>query len=465
MIKERIYIFSRITLAVDIALTFLAFLLTYWLRSSIIPLPPGEIWNFGRVGWLLFIIIPLWLILLPYEDAYLSIEKSKPSDTYVPVIKATVEGILILFAVIFLTKAFAQSRLFVILFGIIDAGFLLLERKFIFLFIASREIREVLIIGAGNRAKKFADFFEGLPFKFRIKGFLTIPDEEVAISESKILGSLRQFSSFILRSSLDWVVIASKNLEAKYITGISTLCQEMGIPVSYELPDISSIKRTRVDAEIHRGLSYITVSTAPRTNLLLSLKYIGDRIFAFLMLLTASPLLIIIAFLIRIDSRGSVLFKQIRCGLNGRKFTFYKFRTMVEGAELLKEELIEKNLMSGVTFKMRDDPRVTKIGRFLRRTSLDELPQLFNCLRGEMSFVGPRPPLPEEVKKYTISQRRRLSMKPGLTCIWQVSGRNEIDFSKWMNLDLSYIDNWSPFLDLKILFKTIPAIIFGKGAY
>ena len=159
-----------------------------------------------------------------------------------------------------------------------------------------------------------------------------------------------------------------------------------------------------------------------------------------------------------------MLFRQLRCGLHGRPFIFLKFRSMRVGAELMKRHLAPFNEMDGPAFKMTNDPRVTPVGRFLRRTSLDELPQLFNILRGDMSFVGPRPAVVDEVRQYEPWQRRRLSMKPGLTCLWQISGRNELTFDEWMRLDLEYIDNWSLWLDLKIALKTIPAVLLGRGA-
>ena len=160
-----------------------------------------------------------------------------------------------------------------------------------------------------------------------------------------------------------------------------------------------------------------------------------------------------------------MLFRQTRCGLNGRLFTLYKFRTMEEGAHEKRRELLALNEMTGPAFKLRRDPRVTWLGRFLRRFSLDELPQFWNVLRGEMSMVGPRPPIPEEVAQYQPWQRRRLAMKPGLTCLWQISGRSDnSDFNQWMQLDLEYIDSWSPTLDFKILLKTIPVVLSGRGA-
>jgi lipopolysaccharide/colanic/teichoic acid biosynthesis glycosyltransferase len=175
--------------------------------------------------------------------------------------------------------------------------------------------------------------------------------------------------------------------------------------------------------------------------------------------------MVLIAFVIKIDSRGAVFFRQQRVGLNGRLFSLYKFRSMVEGAESKLDELRDKNEMKGPVFKLKDDPRITRVGKYLRRYSLDELPQLWNVVRGDMSLVGPRPPLPDEVKLYLRKFRRRLSMRPGITCTWQVSGRNDIvDFETWARLDLEYIDNWSLAKDLMLLLRTVPAVIRGSGA-
>jgi lipopolysaccharide/colanic/teichoic acid biosynthesis glycosyltransferase len=160
-----------------------------------------------------------------------------------------------------------------------------------------------------------------------------------------------------------------------------------------------------------------------------------------------------------------VLFRQTRCGLGGRKFTLYKFRSMVNNAEQMRAELHQLNELEGPVFKMSDDPRITPVGRILRRFSLDELPQMWNILRGDMSFVGPRPAIPEEVEKYEAWQRRRLRMRPGLTCIWVIEGRSHVKFHRWIQLDLAYIDNWSLWLDAKIFLRTIPIVISGRGAY
>jgi len=208
----------------------------------------------------------------------------------------------------------------------------------------------------------------------------------------------------------------------------------------------------------------LSFATTPTSQLQLMAKRVLDIALASLLLLLGLPVVTMIALAIKVTSGGSVLFRQTRCGLNGRFFTLYKFRTMVEDAEERRRELLHLNEMQGPVFKLKSDPRVTLLGRFLRRFSLDEFPQFWNVLRGDMSLVGPRPPIPEEVAQYKRWQRRRLAMKPGLTCLWQISGRNNIDFDRWMQLDLEYIDSWSPMLDLKILLKTIPVVLTGKGA-
>jgi exopolysaccharide biosynthesis polyprenyl glycosylphosphotransferase len=212
------------------------------------------------------------------------------------------------------------------------------------------------------------------------------------------------------------------------------------------------------------GLPLLTFSTAPHDEVVLFVRRAVELVLASLLLAVLSPVLLAIAIAIKLDSPGPVLFRQLRCGLHGRPFTFLKFRSMRVDAEALKKQLAPYNEMDGPAFKMTNDPRVTPLGRFLRRTSLDELPQLWNIIRGDMSIVGPRPAVLEEVRQYEPWQRRRLSMKPGLTCLWQVNGRNELTFEEWMRLDLEYIDNWSLWLDVKIALKTIPAVLLGRGA-
>jgi exopolysaccharide biosynthesis polyprenyl glycosylphosphotransferase len=219
--------------------------------------------------------------------------------------------------------------------------------------------------------------------------------------------------------------------------------------------------------DFFEGFPVVTYTPTREMNAALLFKYTFDRIAAAILLILFSPIFIITAILIKITSeswKDPIFYGQTRCGLNGKPFTCWKFRSMKVGAEKELDRLRDKNVMGGPVFKMRDDPRVTKIGKFIRKTSIDELPQLWNVLRGDMSLVGPRPPIPSEVEKYDRWQRRRLSMKPGITCLWQVSGRNQLPFDVWMKLDLEYIDNWSLWLDFKILLKTVYVVATGYGA-
>ncbi len=189
-----------------------------------------------------------------------------------------------------------------------------------------------------------------------------------------------------------------------------------------------------------------------------------DVVGAFMGLIILSPILIIVAMIIKIESRGPIIFSQIRVGLNGKEFKMYKFRSMVENAEELKSGLESKNEMSGPMFKIKDDPRITRIGKFIRKTSIDELPQLINVIKGEMSLVGPRPSLPNEVKKFEEWMHERLTVKPGLTCYWQVSGRNNIDFEDWMKLDIKYVRERNIFIDIKLIFRTAIMLLGDKNA-
>ena len=241
------------------------------------------------------------------------------------------------------------------------------------------------------------------------------------------------------------------------------LCGELGVRTRVAA-EFFPTSTSRVSLEFLENLPLITFSTVPEHNVGIIAKRMVDFLVAAVMLIVLFPLMLVTAILIKITSPGPVLYRQVRCGLYGRRFRLVKFRTMVDGAEDKLWEIKHLNEMEGPVFKMRNDPRVTAVGRFLRKFSVDELPQVWNVIKGEMSLVGPRAPLLEEVENYATKQRRRLSVKPGITCLWQVSGRNDIDFNEWMELDLQYIDNWSFWLDIRIMLMTIPAVFTGRGA-
>lgn len=454
MLKEKLNTFAKVSLLVDILLTVLSFIMAFYLRGMLFFDPVGkEEWVSGNVLWLVPWIVFVWAVVLYYEDAY---NPFSSRGVVFCTAKAIIEAMAILAIVIFFKKAVTQSRLFIGFFGCINMFVLLTWRKASFLFFQKYN---VLVIGTGKRAKRFYDYFtHHAPLKFRSLSFLTIEGEN-GILDKIAIGDVTNFENTLKSHSIDWVILLSDTTSTN--PEILNLCENAGIPVSSVLSDFSG----RIDVETYSEFKFITFSTAPFASLSFLLKYSLDFLFAVCTLVLSIPLFLIIAFLIKVDSKGTLLFKQIRCGLNGRNFTFYKFRTMFGEAEEMKEALIPFSEINGPAFKMKNDPRVTRVGRVLRRFSLDELPQIINILKGDMSFVGPRPPLPSEVKEYEKWQMRKLSMRPGLTCIWQVSGRNEIDFDDWMRYDLEYIDNWSLFLDLQVLIKTVPAVLCGRGAY
>ena len=262
---------------------------------------------------------------------------------------------------------------------------------------------------------------------------------------------------------IDEVVFAAAKGDMERIEDAFLLCEEEGVKTRVLLNFFPHVV-SRVYLDRLEEMPLLTFTNTPENEYLLLVKRVFDFTLALVLLIVLSPLLLLLALLIRLTSAGPVFYRQVRCGLGGRKFTVYKFRSMHADADLRREELAALNELDGPVFKIKNDPRCTTIGRFMRKFSLDELPQLVNIVKGDMSFVGPRPPLPEEVEKYAGWQRRRLRMQPGLTCLWALEGRNQLNFRRWMELDMEYIDNWSPTLDLKIILKTIPVVLLGRGA-
>ena len=278
-----------------------------------------------------------------------------------------------------------------------------------------------------------------------------------------VLGYLDEIGAVLERNVLDEVIFALPSCHLPLVEEAARACQVQGVAVVICL-DLLHGGIGQMALTLLERVPAITFSTVPSDNLALAAKRTFDVAVSVAVLLLLAPILASVALAIKLDSPGPVLFRQRRVGLNGREFWLLKFRSMCQDAEGKLAVLRVRNEMSGPVFKMTNDPRVTRVGRFIRRTSLDEFPQFWNVLRGEMSVVGPRPPLPDEVRQYQRWQRRRLSVRPGITCTWQVSGRNQIDFEHWMRLDLEYIDHWSLAGDLAICMKTIPAVVSARGA-
>ncbi len=280
---------------------------------------------------------------------------------------------------------------------------------------------------------------------------------------TRVLGELPDLALILERHVLDEIIFAVPRERLEVIERAVLLCEEQGVSVKILL-DLFPARTAKMSVEELDGMPLVAMTSVPSETVPLVGKRIFDLLVSALALVVLSPLFLILAIAIKLDSSGPVFFRQRRVGLHGRPFWLYKFRSMIVGAEHMLPELQHRNEMDGPVFKIRDDPRVTRVGRWLRRSSLDELPQFWNVLLGDMSVVGPRPPIPGEVKQYQSWQRKRLAVRPGITCTWQISGRNEVEFEKWMQLDLHYIENWSLWHDLKIVLLTIPAVIRGRGA-
>lgn len=332
-----------------------------------------------------------------------------------------------------------------------------------------RNLRYLLILGTNPRALEFARRISASPERgYRLLGF--VDDEWVGLTEFRrsgfpIVSSYATLAEFLRNNVVDEVAIFLPfGSFYRNSAEVVSLCELHGILMRFS-SDIFGLKTARWRPEEFDGDHFITTYTGAGEHWPMFLKRGLDISLSLFLLVVLTPLLLGIAIAIKLTSTGPILFLQDRIGLNKRRIRVYKFRTMVPDAEQLMPKLEERNEASGPVFKIKDDPRITPIGRFLRRSSMDELPQLLNVLKGDMSLVGPRPLPVRDYNGFSEDwQRRRFSVKPGITCLWQVNGRSGLSFDQWMLLDLQYMDEWSLWLDFKILAKTVPAVLKGAGA-
>jgi exopolysaccharide biosynthesis polyprenyl glycosylphosphotransferase len=326
-------------------------------------------------------------------------------------------------------------------------------------------IEQVLVIGIGPLGRHTGLEIHDRNDHHRVFGYLRFADEAVhSRLPAEILGVASDLEELLKNHVVSEVFIAGNgDSHRSEMQAAIRVLERFGIP--FALPACGfrfGRARPAYEAAVADGyIHYVSVRHKP---LQLALKRAFDMAAALVALMLLSPLMAIIAVLVKTTSRGPILFRQVRVGQHGRPFHMLKFRSMIANAEELKAKLMARNEQAGPVFKMTRDPRITRVGRFIRKYSIDELPQLLNVLRGEMSIVGPRPPVPSEVVRYEAWQRRRLSVRPGLTCVWQVSGRNEISFEEWMYLDMQYIDHWSLAQDFQLILKTVPVVLSGRGA-
>jgi exopolysaccharide biosynthesis polyprenyl glycosylphosphotransferase len=325
---------------------------------------------------------------------------------------------------------------------------------------------DTLIVGVNREAQNLAELLQTHKVGYRPLGFVaTASSQGAAADELPVLGSIEGLRQLISQTQASCVFVASSAVNAEDVKQVLKARRLDGVEIRVTANFPGTLAATRLIPQSVAGLLALSVSAVRLTRAQSIAKRSFDLAASAVGLLLIAPVLALIAFAIRLDSDGPVLFRQERMGLHRQRFQLLKFRTMVMGAEYMLADLNGRNEADGPLFKMRDDPRVTRVGRFLRRYSLDELPQLWNVLKGEMSLVGPRPPLPREVDAYEDWQLDRLEARPGITGLWQVSGRSELPFDEYVRLDLFYIENWSLSYDLFILAKTIPMLLAARGAY
>jgi len=418
------------------------------------------------------VLTVLLLIIFRTEGVYDRRRSTSLFDTLYALVSGATTGIVVAMAGTLAYPPLTYSRLIFLYAGFLIVVFLSTSRIALVIISARMRARgvgidRVLILGAGEVGRTVMRTIVARPeLGYRIVGLLDDNPEkgETNIGPFKALGGLDNLPSVLSAECITEVIIALPWSYHRKILGLITQCERAGVRARL-VPDIFQLTLSRVDVDDLGGIPLIGVKPVAIRGTSLAIKRVMDLALGMLFLVISLPLLGIIALAIRLDSPGPAVFKQSRVGKGSREFMCYKFRSMREGAEAEQENLLDLNEASGPLFKIKDDPRMTRVGRFLRRISLDELPQIYNVLRGEMSLVGPRPALPSEVARYQEWHKQRLEAPPGITGLWQVSGRSQLTFDEMCLLDIFYIENYGPVLDLRILLKTVPAVLSRQGAY
>ena len=447
----------------DACIFAVSFWLAYELRASDFiteTLRQPVIDPFEKFFWHYLVLIPVSPLVLEAQGFYDRPLIAPRRHTLLQLFKGC------LFISVGLTLALYFSRLQIarfvpIGFGVIAFCLVYLKEELLTLtakskFAQNQFRRRFILLGTPEETKRMHDEIQRRP-----ESGVEIMQE---IDLNKI--KLEDFVNLLHEHAINGVILSTRHAHFDRAELVVNACELEGVE-AWLVADFFKTNISSTSLDDFYGRPVLVFRSAPESSWQGVIKQIMDFAGALVLVLIAGPLFMIpAAILIKLTSKGPIFFKQQRSGLNGSPFTIYKFRTMVTNAEQIKHELAAMNEMSGPVFKVANDPRITPLGRWLRKTSIDELPQLFNVLRGDMSLVGPRPLPVDEIKRiHDMAHRRRLSVKPGLTCLWQVSGRNEIkDFDNWVRLDLEYIDNWSLWLDFKILLRTIPAVFGGSGA-
>ena len=465
--------------ALDICLTALSFIGAYFIKKDLLPGPFRGLITAPNYYIVLLLVIIIWYLVFRFFNLYASYRKQNFGKIFLNMVKAVFVSFLCLNVLMYIFKITDVSRIMMGIFLILNIVFLGLGKGLVYRTLArfrakGFNFRNILIVGSREGATEVIDAIgEQLGAGYRILGCLEVDETQVGDKVKngvKIIDTVESMEKILLREVVDELIFAMPLDLIKDVEKYISMAEDVGVAIRI-LPQwhIRQLGYTPHIGSLHfetfLGVPTMALSTTPNDEGSLLIKSFFDYLFAAVAMVIFLLPFVIITIAIKFCSKGPVFYKQERIGLNGRKFILYKFRTMVNNSEEEQKKMKAMNEADGPVFKIKKDPRIIPIiGTFLRKTSMDELPQLINVLKGEMSIVGPRPPIPTEVEKYDNWQRRRLSMKPGLTCLWQVTCcRNDVCFEDWMNLDLKYIDNWSLGLDFKILLKTPWAVMTGAG--
>jgi exopolysaccharide biosynthesis polyprenyl glycosylphosphotransferase len=413
-----------------------------------------------------------WSLTFSLCGVYQSRQESQQGETS-SIFKATTLATALLVGIAAAANIrFITTPRFVLLFWAISSNLLICSRLILRYLLTKlrrneRNLRHVLILGTNPRAVQFAQKIQARPeYGSSLLGFVDSPWqglEDFRQTGFRLACEYSELEAFLRSNVVDEVAMFFP-LRSFYedASRVAALCQQHGIILRFD-PDVFDLKRTHWNTEEFEGAYH--VCTEAHDSFAMVIKRVLDIVGSLSLLVLLSPLFLVVSLVIKYSCKGAIFFRQERIGMNKRRFKIFKFRTMIPGAEKMMAQMEQQNEMDGPVFKIKDDPRITKTGRFLRRTSIDELPQLFNVLMGDMSLVGPRPLPVRDFKGFNEDwQRRRFSVRPGITCLWQINGRNSITFEEWMQLDIRYLDEWSLWLDLQILVRTIPAVFKGYGA-
>ncbi len=457
----------------DFLLINAAFAMAYYVRYQLhFPVTVAEA---NYIGYREYIPISLALslgLLLIYrlEGIYSFVRGRSWLEEMYGLLTATFTGIVILVFVFFFFRPQYYSRLIYLYAGILIVLLLTLERvtiRIILGFLRQRGIGvdRALIVGCGDTGRAILRSVVAQPgLGYRIEGFIDDDSTKTSLGPFSYYGNTDALARILQEHQIDEVIVTLPWHARDKIIRILDICEGAGTRVKI-VPDLFQLSLSRIAVDAVGGIPLIAVKEVAFSGGASAVKRAMDLIVTTLLLIVLVPLMTLIALVIIWTSPGPAIFRQRRVGRSGKLFTAYKFRTMRLGAEEEVTRLIHMNEATGPLFKIRNDPRLTPIGKILRRLSFDELPQLWNVLRGEMSLVGPRPPIPTEVERYEDWHKKRLEVSPGVTGLWQVSGRSELTFDEMVMLDIYYIENWSPWLDMWILLKTIPTVMSARGAY